>query len=296
MKDAIASTEGFRPLGQAPLILGGLLFVWLFWEAGTTLGRDWWNDPEAGHGLLLGPLSFFLIYKSGLISNRRAQPVLGLTVLALAVALRIMAGLAAELFTLRMSLLGAAAGIVIYLWGVRQILYWWLPVTLLVLSVPLPSVILSAIAFPLQLQASQLGASLLEWRDVPVLLSGNVIHLPGQTLFVAEACSGLRSLTALISLGVLIAGLWLSHPVMRGVLLLLTLPVAMLINGIRVFLTGFLVFFVDPAAGEGFMHMTEGWLMFMVAFGILGLVTWGLTWLEARFLSRRQPQPQEAEA
>jgi exosortase/archaeosortase family protein len=51
-------------------------------------------------------------------------------------------------------------------------------------------------------------------------------------------------------------------------------PLAILINGVRVFLTGFLVYFVSPEFGEGFMHITEGWVLFLVSFGILGGVTW----------------------
>jgi exosortase/archaeosortase family protein len=50
----------------------------------------------------------------------------------------------------------------------------------------------------------------------------------------------------------------------------LAIPVAIVINAVRVFLTGFLVYFVSPAMGEGFMHVTEGWLMFLVALVILG--------------------------
>lgn len=133
-----------------------------------------------------------------------------------------------------------------------------------------------------------MGASLLEMRHVPVRLTGNVIMLPGgHRLFVTEACSGLRSLTALLSLGVLIGGLWLKYPVTRVILLALAIPVAVLINGVRVFLTGFLVFFVSPALGEGFMHVTEGWLMFIVAFGILGFLAWVAGRLEAAYAERR---------
>ena len=126
---------------------------------------------------------------------------------------------------------------------------------------------------------------MLVWRDVPVMLNGNVIEMPGHSLFVTEACSGLRSLTALISLGVLMGGLWLEKPTTRVLLLLVTIPVAMVVNGWRVFLTGFLVAFVDPAMGEGFMHMTEGWVLFVVAFGILGGVTWILAKAEVRVRS-----------
>jgi exosortase len=217
-------------------------------------------------------------------------------VLAGSVALRIVSGLAAELFTMRMSLMGAGVGLVIFAWGLPQVRRWWLPIALLVLSVPLPSVVLSSLALPLQLRASALGAALLKWRDVPVLLSGNVIHLPGQSLFVAEACSGLRSLTALLSLGVLMGGLWLRMPALRILLLAVTIPVAMVINGIRVFLTGFLVFFVNPAAGEGFMHLTEGWVMFVIAFAILGGVSWVMTKIESVVSGHRRPAPSVAGA
>jgi exosortase len=283
-------SDWFRRAPKAPLVLGSLAFLWLFWQPITTLGRDWWNDPEAGHGLLLGPLSIWLIVKAGVREEARPQRVLGITLLIGAVLLRIASGLAAELFTMRMSLLGAGMGLAVYAWGFRQLLAWWLPVSLLILSVPIPSVILSTLALPLQLVASEMGAALLVWRDVPVVLSGNVINLPGQSLFVTEACSGLRSLTALLSLGLLMGGIWLKKPATRGLLIAITIPVAVVINGWRVFLTGFLVVFVDPALGEGFMHMTEGWVMFVVAFGILGLVTWllglGETWV--RSLMRKE--------
>lgn len=284
-----APTSRHDVLVQPSLIVGGLAFAWLFWEPFTTLLRDWWHDPEAGHGLLLGPLSVYLMYRFGLSPARRAQPAMGLLILGSSVLLRILSALAAELFTMRLSLLGAVAGLVVYAWGIRQVLRWWLPFSLLVLSVPLPAVILSTLAFPLQLKASAIGAAMLKWRQVPVLLAGNVINLPGQSLFVTEACSGLRSLTALTSLGLLMGGIWLRYPVLRVFLLLITIPVAILINGIRVFLTGFLVFFVNPALGEGFMHMTEGWAMFVAAFAILGTVTWMLGKGEAWIRARRQP-------
>ena len=111
-------------------------------------------------------------------------------------------------------------------------------------------------------------------RNVPVRLAGNVIQLPGRELFVTEACSGLRSLTALISMGVLLGALVLKKPVTRVALLLLAVPVAIVVNGIRVFLTGFLVYYVSPAYGEGFMHITEGWLLFLVSLSILAGMAW----------------------
>ncbi|HEX6641892.1 MAG TPA: exosortase/archaeosortase family protein [Thermoanaerobaculia bacterium] len=277
---------GRSPREWLPVVLAIVAFAVLYAQPMSLLVRDWWNDPEAGHGLLLGPLALFLAWKRGLVQPQ-PQRVLGMVLLVGSVLLRYMSGLAAELFTMRMSMLGAAFGLVIFLYGLAQIRRWWLPIALLLLSVPLPAIVLSSLAFPLQLKASQMGAALLEWRHVPVAVAGNVIHLPGRTLFVTEACSGLRSLTALIALGVLIGGLWLRSPWMRVLLLALTVPVAMILNGIRIFFTGFLVYFVSPGLGEGFMHYTEGWVIFAVAFAILGATAWLLAFGENAWRDRR---------
>ena len=281
----IASMLQRLGIAPAPALLAGLAFLLLFWEPLRTLLRDWWSDPDAGHGLLMGPLAGWLAWRRGFRPTQDGVPAGGqpgsaLVLLVGATALRYLSGLAAELFTMRMSMLGALLGIIVFCWGWRQLTFWWLPISLLVLSVPLPDVLLNSLAFPLQLQASQGGAALLEWRSVPVRLAGNIIQLPGQTLFVTEACSGLRSLTALVALGTLVAGLWLKRPWTRILLVLEAIPVAMALNAVRIFLTGFLVYYVSPSLGEGFMHYSEGWVIFVVAFGALAASAWLLARLE----------------
>lgn len=258
----------------APHLFTAVAFTVLFIHPMVLLARDWWNDPDAGHGLLLFPLSLWLAWRSGLRAERAPNYTLGTVFIVGAVILRYLSGLAAELFTMRLSMVLALAGVITYLWGFRQLLRWWLPFCLITLSIPIPAVLTNALAFPLQLKASSMGARMLEFRHVPVRLTGNVINLPGRQLFVTEACSGLRSLTALLSLGLLVGGLWLKHPISRVLLVAATLPVAIVVNAFRVFLTGFLVFNVSPEMGEGFMHMSEGWLLFLIAFLALGLLTW----------------------
>ena len=270
--------------------MGALAFLLLFRSPALTLVRDWWSDPEAGHGLLLGPLAVFLIWRRGLVESR-PWPIVGVAVLLAAVALRFVSELAVELYTMRMSMFMALAALLLAFRGPRQLVHWWLPAALLVLSVPLPQMVLGKLALPLQLQASAIGANLLHARSVPVVVDGNIIRLPGQSLFVAEACSGLRSLTALLSLGVLMGGLFLNRAWSRTLILLVTIPLAVVVNGIRVFLTGFLVFFVSPAFGEGFMHYTEGWVLFMLSFLIIGGLTWLLGLVER---IRRRPRVEPA--
>ncbi|HEX6631601.1 MAG TPA: exosortase/archaeosortase family protein [Gemmatimonadaceae bacterium] len=278
-----------------PAAVAALLFVLLFAKPMQLLARDWWNNPEAGHGLLLAPLALWLVWRDGVREDARPNVQLGLLMLVGAVLVRYMSGLAAELYTMRMSMVLALAGLTVFAYGFRQLLKWWLPFVMLWLSVPLPELVTSAMALPLQFKASQMGAALLEWRDIPVRLNGNVIQLPGNhSLFVAEACSGLRSLTSLIALSVLLGAMVLRSAVSRVFLVLVAIPIAIVINGVRVFLTGFLVFFVSPELGEGFMHTTEGWLLFLVSFVLLGAAAWVIGRGE-RFVHRRRHPEEEDE-
>lgn len=290
------ATEGGRLVVVAATAIA---FLALFAEPMAGTARTWWIDPEAGHGLLLAPLALWLAWQRGRAADARAQRALGLALLAAAVLLRYVSALAAEAFVGRASMFLALAGVVVWGWGGRQLLHWWLPVLLVALSVPLPDMVIGALALPLQFKASEMGAALLSMRGIPVHLDGNVIRLPGHDLFVTEACSGLRSLTALLSLGVLLGGLLLKTPLARIAIVALSIPVAVAVNGVRVFVTGFLVVFVDPTLADGFSHLTEGWLLFLVAFAILGAITRGAMALEEHRLARHaihDPSPSVVDA
>lgn len=275
----------FSRLTRAELIPAGLttlFFVALFAQPFLGLVSDWWNLPEAGHGLLLAPVAVWLAWRSGIREGAAPNRALGLSMLVIAVFIRCAAGLAAELFSMRASMVMALGGLTVYHFGFRQLLHWWLPFALACLAIPLPELVTQALALPLQFRASRMGAALLHMRNVPVVLSGNVIRLPGHELFVTEACSGLRSLTALLSVGVLMGAMLLETLPSRVILLAFAIPIAIVVNGIRVFMTGFLVFFVSPEFGTGFMHMTEGWLLFLVSLASLALFTWLLSIVERR--------------
>ncbi|MEP6591982.1 MAG: exosortase/archaeosortase family protein [Gemmatimonadota bacterium] len=273
----------------APLVLAVLAFIALFAQPAQSLAHDWWNDPDAGHGLLLFPVSLWLAWRRGLIREHRPAPGWGTALIVAAVLLRALGGLAAEFFTQRFAIWLTLVGAVVFCYGWRQARAWWLPITLLLLAIPLPALVTNKLAIPLQFKASQLGTSLIRWRHIPVLASGNVINIPGQRLFVAEACSGLRSLTALIALGVMIGGMYLATLPARLLLLALAIPVAIIVNGIRIFLTAFLMYFVDPALGRGFMHESEGWALFLVAFVALGSIAWIIRLVERRVSDREVP-------
>lgn len=261
-------------------------FVALFQSPARGLVHDWLTDDESSYGLLLFPVALWLAWREGLRTDTRPNVMLGTAFLIAAVLLRALGSLAAELFSQRFSIWLAIVGLIVFCFGWRQVKSWWLPLALLALSIPFPAMITNVLAIPLQYRASRLGTALIEWRHIPVRATGNVISIPGQQLFVAEACSGLRSLTALIALGVMVGGMWLTTAPARIFLLLISIPVAVVINGIRVFLTAFLMYFVDPALGKGFMHESQGWGLFLVSLLILAAITFVVRLVEERIVAR----------
>src|SRR5262249_57047776 len=126
----------------------------------------------------------------------------GLVVLAGSVAVLLAGLLGSELFLSRISFIGALAGIVLFLFGWAHLRMLAFPLLFLLLMIPLPAIIFNQIAFPLQLLASRFGEVTLRALDIPVLREGNVISLATTQLEVAEACSGIRSLISLLTLGI----------------------------------------------------------------------------------------------
>jgi exosortase len=139
------------------------------------------------------------------------------------------------------------------------------PLAILFLMVPIPSIILNQITFPLQMLASKLSAWILPFLGVPVLREGNVINLPAMPLEVADACSGIRSLLSLTCLAVMYGYLLEKRMGIRVILALASIPIAVAANGLRIVGTGLLVQYWDPEKAEGFFHAFSGWLIFVVS-------------------------------
>jgi exosortase len=131
--------------------------------------------------------------------------------------------------------------------------------------VPLPQIAFNAVAFPLQSFAAQNATAALEWLGIPVLRDGNVIHLSRITLGVTEACSGIRSLIALLALAVAWSYVALSGPRARVLLVASAVPITIAANAARIVLTGLIGQYVGAEYAEGFFHSFSGWLIFLLA-------------------------------
>ncbi len=143
---------------------------------------------------------------------------------------------------------------------------------LLFFVVPLPPFLYNNISADLQLLSSQLGVSVMRLLGVSVFLEGNVIDLGGYKLQVAEACSGLRYLFPLMALGYIAAYIFKGAFWKKAVLFSSTIPIAVLMNSVRIGMIGVFVEYGGLTQAEGFLHDFEGWAVFMACAVLLALL------------------------
>jgi exosortase len=268
-----------QTIAAAALIAIGVLI--LYADVLTKLLLAWRTDDNYSHGFFIVPIALYLAWeRRDQLAAASARPSsLGLLIV-LASAVVLAAGvLGAELFLTRISLVGMLGGIVLFMFGWRHLRILAFPLLFLVLMIPLPAIIFNKIAFPLQLLASRAGEFALSSVDIPVLREGNVLVLANTSLEVAEACSGIRSLISLLTLGIVFGYLADSRAWVRTIVALSTIPVAVVSNGARVAGTGIAAHRFGPAAAQGFFHEFSGWAVFVVAFAMMLGLQRALVWI-----------------
>jgi exosortase len=161
------------------------------------------------------------------------------------------------------------AGLVLAFTGMRAFRLLAMPLLILVLMIPLPNFLLNNLSTELQLLSSEVGVWIIRLFDISVYLEGNVIDLGGYKLQVADACSGLRYLFPLMTLGFLIAYFYKGSLWKRIVLFLSSIPITLLMNSIRVGTIGVMVEHWGIGMAEGFLHEFQGWAVFMLSAAML---------------------------
>jgi len=281
-------TRAADKLAAAGLVLGALVMV--YWSILRGLISAWSTDDNYSHGFFIVPLALYFAWeRRRAIAAAPVRPSLfGVLVVAGSLFLLVAGLLGAELFLSRVSIILTIAGAILFLFGWPMLRILFFPLAFMLLMIPLPAIIFNKIAFPLQLLASNVGEYTISSLDIPILREGNVLILANATLEVAEACSGIRSLVSLFTLG-LVFGYFVDRRVwVRAIIALSAIPVAILANGLRVASAGIAAHNFGSAGVEGLFHEFSGWVVFVIAF----LMMFALQRLLQRFLPPpRVPQP-----
>ncbi len=248
-----------------------LLFA-VYFPILRNMTTHWRLVEDYQHGFLVVPLALFFAYERrwDLEDAKVEGSWLGLLPMAIGLLSLTIGRLGTELMTMRGSFVFMLIGLVLLLLGREIFKILAFPLFFLFLMVPLPQSLVNTIAFPLQLIAAQFAVWSLQEMNIPALVEGNIIHLAHAELFVHEACSGLRSLMALVTLGVVFAYFFKRGSILTKLFLVAsTIPIAIFVNAFRVALTGFLAHHFGQQAATGAIHDFQGILTFGLAFFML---------------------------
>jgi exosortase D (VPLPA-CTERM-specific) len=257
--------------------------VWLF-APGIGWIADQWAKPEYSHGWLIPAVTLFLLWqrRERILAARGSGSWTGVGLVVLGLLVLVLSRLAFSAIPQAVALVLVLGGVGLAALGPAAMRYAWVPLLFLLFAVPLPAGAYYQLSTKLQLVSSWLGAEMLHALGISVFLDGNVIDLGAMQLQVAEACSGLRYLFPLSAFGFLCAWLYRGPLWAKAMVLLAILPLTVLLNSARIALTGIFVTYGSMELAEGFMHLFEGWVIFIVALAVLFALMWLLTRLAGR--------------
>lgn len=261
-----------------------ILFLYLFrYQIGPVVTL-WFNDASWSHGLLIPLFSLYFLNQRKLqILQTESKPNwLGMVFILLSLMVLLLMIVQFRMTYLeQLTVVAALGAVVLFLGGWPILRYTWLPILYLIFAIPLPQRILRALTIPMRTWAADIAAWFLNLVPnlqatntgvvIDVVYKGTLIE---PALDVAEACSGMRLLTAFLALGVAMAYLHERPILHRIVLLISTVPIAIFCNIIRVTITGLIYVLWDPKYAQGIYHDMLGLLMLPLAFGLYGLLAW----------------------
>ena len=249
-----------------------LLTAWLYAPIVSRLAVQWWHDPNYIHGFFVPAFSLLLLWedRARLATIPLKPSWSGLVILSFALFALTVGVLSSKFFLARVSLLLLISGVVVFLAGWKYLRAVSFPLAFLILMVP-SSDIFSWVTFPLQILASKTAGFLLALAGVSVVREGNILLLPGATLQVAEACSGIQSLFSLVTLAIVYGYLVETRIGTRILLALAAVPISVLANALRISATGLILQHWGIEKAEGSFHILSGWLIFMGSLAILFL-------------------------
>ncbi len=290
----VSWSEILTPERWIKIIIISSLFFLLFRHDIYRMVKIWMNDGNWSHGFIIPLFSLYFLHqrREQLLNVEYKTNWLGLLLIIICII-----GYIVSIYPLKMgyprllALLGTLFGIVLLCCGWKVIKITWLPILFLFFALPLPTRIYVWLTLPMRHWASQVAAAFLNvLPNTDATAYGVVIEgfHAGKSfnLNVAEACAGMRLMMAFFALGVAMAYLSDRPYWHRIILVLLTLPIALFCNFVRVIITGIIYIYVNPMLAKGGFHTTLGLLMLPIAF----LLYWGIAGVLNMLFIEEEPE------
>ena len=272
---APASSSAWRQaLIALTLALAGLVAV--FWQTVSQMVETWYVSATFNHGFMIVPICGWLLWeRREAIEKYVPKPDFrGLVLIAAAALVWTVADAAGVQSVMQFAFVGMVQGVVFTVLGWRLVRAMLFPLGFLLFAVPFGDFLIPT----LQDVTAVMVVEGLRWIDIPVYIDGVFLSIPTGNFEVAEACSGVRFLIATIALGCLFANLSFRSPGRRTVIMILSVLVPIIANGIRAFGIVYIAHVTDHKVAVGVDHLVYGWIFF--AFVTVVLLAIGMTFRE----------------
>jgi exosortase len=268
-----AGVESISPT-WVRLAIAGLALLAVYFPIFPGLAAEWAAFPNLSHGFAVPLIAAFLVWtrRDRLAELPAAGSWAGLPPLVLGLAVYTLGSVGQEPFAARVSLPLSLFGGALLLAG-RAIARQLLPgILYLMFMVPLPYVTLKGATDQMRVLDATAVANVLPWLGVPVFQEGYLLHLPRITLEVADVCSSIPAVTALLATGVAYGFVNYRPTRIRVILALAAVPLGILSNIVRILLTATGAYYLGPIALHNVIHMWSGASVFIMTLGALVLV------------------------
>jgi exosortase len=264
------------------MLLGTVVIglVWAYWPTLERVAGRWAVDARYSHGYVVPVFAFIVLwFRRDRFPSGSLRPAWwGLALVGTGTALRLFGGYFYFQWFEAVSLLPTLAGLCVLVGGWPLLRWAWPAIAFLLFLVPLPDRVENGFSQPLQQLATAASTYALQTLGVPAVSQGNVIHIEDLEIGVVEACSGLGMLFTFFALSTAVAFI-IRRPVRDKVVIFLSaIPIGVLMNLLRITITGVLFSTAGADVARVVFHDLAGWLMMPLALGVL--------WLELRFLAR----------
>ncbi|WP_334130496.1 VPLPA-CTERM-specific exosortase XrtD [Sneathiella sp.] len=252
-----------------PVLLLSLFLLYI--PDGALLWHAWTNVEEFNHGPLMLAVALYLLWarRSLLAFPDKRGNWIGLVICVVAGALYALAIKAGIENIRHISVLLMILGLFVVFGGITYGRYVLPSLILLPFVVPPPAFLNANLTYGLQLLSTDMSVGMMRFVGLSVFQDGNIIDLGTLKLAVVEACAGLRYLYPMIGLGVLLAMLFDIPLWKRALFVVLAAIVSVIMNSVRIFLTGAIAEWSGTAVSDGFFHLFEGWVFFLVSFMVM---------------------------
>jgi exosortase D (VPLPA-CTERM-specific) len=244
-----------------------------------------WEKEEYGHAFIVFPLGLYWIASSIIKEKTDIDPslILGLLVLTTGLSINVLGVFIVSAWLSHISIIVVISGFIITIFGFKYLTASWKGLMLIALVIPLPKQFMTLATSQLQISSSVLGTLILQTIQIPVYREGNVIDLGLLKLQVVEACSGLNYVMPLFCFSFLISFSLKLNFLVRTYILLITIPIAIIANAMRIALIGATATIWGKEAAEGILHELEGYAFFLICL----LMLTGCFWLIIRFSGKK---------